>query len=216
VIIIKKIIPGYIAIILILAIVIIAAYIKITEKNIDEILDELQENIQGDILYTHVFYGDMKKLNPLAVIVFVRNDMKIEVFHYQPKYSFLTNSLRKFSLDKEVTFDLESNKTVVSNKSRNKSSGNTETLNINSSAVSIIAPDKYLNTTKVLMFGILSLPNEDYSTQKRDDIKLFGKNEILSETKDDNKTFFVHEYTYSGVPIYSDDKVHVLWNFYHE
>lgn len=115
-----------------------------------------------------------------------------------------------------ITFDLESNKTVVSDKSRSKSSGNMETLNINSSAVSVIAPDKYLNTTKVLMFGISSLPNEDYPIQNRDDIKLFEKNEMLSETIDDNAAFFVHEYTYSGVPIYSDDKVYVLWNFYHE
>jgi hypothetical protein len=216
VIIIRKAIPGFVAIIIILVIILIATYNKIAEKNCIEILEELHKNIQGDILYTHVFYGDLEETDPLAAIVFVRNDMKIEASHYWPKYSFLTNNLQGLTSDKKVIFDFDSNKTLVSNRSKIKSSGNMETLNIDTPAVSVIAPDKYLNTAKVLMFGIASLPNEDYSVQKRDNIKLFGKNEILSETIDDNTSFFVHEYIYSDVPIYSDDKAYVLWNFYYE
>lgn len=215
-IIIRKAIPGFVAIIIILVIILIATYNKITEKNCIEILEELHKNIQGDILYTHVFYGDLEETDPLAVIVFVRNDMKIEASHYWPKYSFLTNNLQGLTSDKKVIFYFNSNETLVSNRSKIKSSGNMETLNIDTPAVSVIAPDKYLNTAKVLMFGIASLPNEDYSVQNRDNIKLFGKNEILSETIDDNTSFFVHEYIYSDVPIYSDDKAYVLWNFYYE
>lgn len=215
-IIIRKAIPGFVAIIIILVIILIATYNKITEKNCIEILEELHKNIQGDILYTHVFYGDLEETDPLAVIVFVRNDMKIEASHYWPKYSFLTNNLQGLTSDKKVIFYFDSNETLVSNRSKIKSSGNMETLNIDTPAVSVIAPDKYLNTAKVLMFGIASLPNEDYSVQNRDNIKLFGKNEILSETIDDNTSFFVHEYIYSDVPIYSDDKAYVLWNFYYE
>ena len=159
-IIIRKAIPGFVAIIIILVIILIATYNKITEKNCIEILEELHKNIQGDILYTHVFYGDLEETDPLAVIVFVRNDMKIEASHYWPKYSFLTNNLQGLTSDKKVIFYFDSNETLVSNRSKIKSSGNMETLNIDTPAVSVIAPDKYLNTAKVLMFGIASLPNE--------------------------------------------------------
>jgi hypothetical protein len=185
-------------------------------KDADKLLDNVIANINEEIVYTYITYGDFKDEKPLEVYIVTKQEHTIKIFRLLPKYSIYNEHLRGLEINDISVFDISSQEVSVFLSKDNISVNNpqfVESFADSPKLIASIVPDKYNHYSVVVLFGIKK-SGDSSSYLPANEAKTVETKELYEYQLGKEKIFVVEELRFNEMPKFLDEAILSLWNYY--